>query len=166
MFEETFSFLSLEEEKIVKEALKKNESEICQIIKELKEIQDKHPNIQFVASIPIDNELVLEVSPQRLIDVFAMEEYEDQTTVIRLERLMQLEIVKQEEATQKDAEELTIVSGKEKVLENIQKLYLGYYNTNQDTREFAEEFFYAVGELLNGKSLRDLKLNHLKVDEL
>ena len=29
-----------------------------------------------------------------------------------------------------------------------------------------EEFFYAVGEILSGKPLKDLKLHHLKVEEL
>ena len=69
-------------------------------------------------------------------------------------------------AKMKEVIEDTIADGKEKVLENIRKLCQGYYNTDQDTEGFAEEFFYAVGELLNGKSLRDLKLNHLKVEEL
>jgi len=63
-------------------------------------------------------------------------------------------------------EEDTIPSKNGKVLENIRQLYLGYYNTDLNTEEFAEEFFYAVGELLEGKSLRELKLKHLKVEEL
>lgn len=51
-------------------------------------------------------------------------------------------------------------------LENIKTLYEGYFNTNQDTELFAEEFYYAIGELLQGKQLKRLELKHLNVEEL
>ncbi len=42
-------------------------------------------------------------------------------------------------------------------LESIKELYIGLYNIDHSTEEFATEFFYMVGELLNGKRLDDLK---------
>lgn len=50
--------------------------------------------------------------------------------------------------------------------EMIFRLYEGFFNTDQDTEEFAEEFFYAVGDILYGKQLKDLKLEHLKLEEI
>jgi hypothetical protein len=51
-------------------------------------------------------------------------------------------------------------------LETIKKLYTGYYNTGQDTEEFAVEFFYTVGEIMQGKELKNLDLKYLIVEEL
>jgi hypothetical protein len=48
----------------------------------------------------------------------------------------------------------------------IKKLYRGYYNTDQPASLFGEEFFYSVGEVLDGKQLSDLKLKYLIVAEL
>lgn len=48
----------------------------------------------------------------------------------------------------------------------IQKLYRGYYDTGQNTEEFAVEFFYTIGEILQGKELKDLDLKYLIVEEL
>lgn len=48
----------------------------------------------------------------------------------------------------------------------IKKLYEGYYNTNQYPEEFAVEFFYTIGEILQGKELKDLDLKYLLVEEL
>lgn len=49
--------------------------------------------------------------------------------------------------------------------QEIKKLYLDYYNTNQETSVFTDEFFYAVGELLNGKKREDLKLKYLQEEK-
>lgn len=42
-------------------------------------------------------------------------------------------------------------------LESIRRLYEGLYNTDCNTPDFATEFFFMVGELLNGKRLDELK---------
>ncbi|MDD5615025.1 MAG: hypothetical protein PHH85_02350 [Candidatus Methanoperedens sp.] len=47
----------------------------------------------------------------------------------------------------------------------IKKLYLDYYNTNQDVSVFTDEFYFAVGELLNGKKREDLKLKYLQEEK-
>ncbi len=54
----------------------------------------------------------------------------------------------------------------EQKLDWIQRLYEGYYNTDQDAEVFAKEFFYAVGEILSGKQLRELKLEFLILEEI
>jgi hypothetical protein len=41
-------------------------------------------------------------------------------------------------------------------LESIRRLYKGLYNTDCNTPDFATEFFYMVGDLLNGKRLEEL----------
>lgn len=51
-------------------------------------------------------------------------------------------------------------------LETIKKLYTGYYNTGQNTKEFAVEFFYTVGEVLQGKELKDLDLKYLNMEDM
>ncbi len=51
-------------------------------------------------------------------------------------------------------------------LDWIQRLYEGYFNTDQDTELFSKEFYYAVGEILSGKSLKDLKLQFLILEEI
>lgn len=54
----------------------------------------------------------------------------------------------------------------EQKLDAIQRLYEGYFNTDQDTGTFAGEFFSAVGEILSGKELKDLNLKFLILDEI
>lgn len=54
----------------------------------------------------------------------------------------------------------------EQKLDWIQRLYEGYYNTDQDAEVFAKEFFYVVGEILSGKQLKDLKLKFLILEEI
>ena len=54
----------------------------------------------------------------------------------------------------------------EQKLDWIQRLYAGYYNTNQDAEVFAKDFFYAIGEILSGKQLKDLKLKFLVLEEI
>ena len=51
-------------------------------------------------------------------------------------------------------------------LETIKKLYTGYYNTGQNTEEFAEEFFYTIGEVLQGKELKNLNLKYLNMKDM
>jgi hypothetical protein len=51
-------------------------------------------------------------------------------------------------------------------LDWIQRLYEGYYNTDQSSELFAEEFFFAVGEILEGKKLADLELRFLILKEI
>lgn len=51
-------------------------------------------------------------------------------------------------------------------LDWIYKLYEGYFNTDQDTELFTKEFYYAVGEILQGKDLKDLKLQFLILEEI
>ncbi len=51
-------------------------------------------------------------------------------------------------------------------LNGIRRLYEGYYNTNQDAEVFAKEFYYAVGEILSGKELQDLKLHFVLLEEI
>ncbi len=51
-------------------------------------------------------------------------------------------------------------------LDWIQRLYEGYYNTDQSPGLFAEEFFFAVGEILEGKKLEDLELKFLILKEI
>jgi len=53
-----------------------------------------------------------------------------------------------------------------KKLDAIQRLYEGYFNTDQDTELFSKEFYYAVGEILKGKNLKDLKLQFLILEEI
>ncbi len=48
----------------------------------------------------------------------------------------------------------------------IAAIYKGYYNTNQATVDFAEEFFFAVGNILKGTKKEDLNLKHLVMDEI
>lgn len=54
----------------------------------------------------------------------------------------------------------------ERKLDWIKRLYEGYYNTNQDVEVFSKEFFYAVGEILSGKQLKELKLESLILEEI
>ena len=42
-------------------------------------------------------------------------------------------------------------------LGSIRELYDAFYNTNLNTLDFAADFFYMIGELLNGKKLNELK---------
>lgn len=66
----------------------------------------------------------------------------------------------------KDKATTLIVGGLDK-LTAIERLYTGYYNTDQPPSIFAEEFFFAVGEILeNGKRLEDLELKHVVKEEL
>jgi hypothetical protein len=51
-------------------------------------------------------------------------------------------------------------------LDAIQRLYEGYFNTDQDTELFSKEFYYAVGDILSGKNLKDLKLQFLILEEI
>jgi hypothetical protein len=51
-------------------------------------------------------------------------------------------------------------------LDAIRKLHEGYFNTDQDTDLFSKEFYYAVGEILSGKNLKDLKLRFLILEEI
>ncbi len=51
-------------------------------------------------------------------------------------------------------------------LDAIQRLYTGYFNTDQDTDLFSKEFYHAVGEILQGKKLKDLKLQFLILGEI
>ncbi len=48
----------------------------------------------------------------------------------------------------------------------IAAIYEGYYNTDQATVDFAEEFFFAVGNILNGTKKEDLNLKHLLLEEI
>jgi hypothetical protein len=52
------------------------------------------------------------------------------------------------------------------ICKNIQRLYEGYFNTDQDTDLFAREFFYAVGEILGGKPLEQLDLRYILKEDL
>jgi len=51
-------------------------------------------------------------------------------------------------------------------LEQIQRLYEGYFNTDQDVGVFAAEFYQAVGDILSGKQLKDLKLQFIILEEI
>jgi hypothetical protein len=42
-------------------------------------------------------------------------------------------------------------------LGSIRELYDAFYNTDLNTLDFAADFFYMIGELLNGKKLNELK---------
>ncbi|WAM22411.1 MAG: hypothetical protein OI717_00350 (plasmid) [Candidatus Methanoperedens sp.] len=42
-------------------------------------------------------------------------------------------------------------------LESIKELYTAFFDTDLDTLDFAADFFYMIGELLNGKKLNELK---------
>ena len=53
-----------------------------------------------------------------------------------------------------------------KTLETIRKIYTGYYNTGQNTELFTEEFFYTIGEILQGKELKDLDLKYLNMKDM
>lgn len=55
-----------------------------------------------------------------------------------------------------DTEHLPI-SELNKALQSIRMLYEAFYNTDLDAAEFAIEFFYMIGELLNGKRLDELR---------
>ncbi len=52
------------------------------------------------------------------------------------------------------------------ICKSIARLYGGYFNTDQDTALFAKEFFYAVGEMLGGKTLEQLDLRYILKEEL
>lgn len=52
------------------------------------------------------------------------------------------------------------------ICKSIARLYEGYFNTDQDTDLFAREFFYAVGEILGGKSLQHLDLRYILKEDL
>lgn len=52
------------------------------------------------------------------------------------------------------------------LLKAIRLLYKGYFNTDQDIGEFSSEFYNAVGELLSGKKLHELKLEKLILNEI
>ncbi len=41
-------------------------------------------------------------------------------------------------------------------LEAIREIYVALFDTDLDTVDFAEEFFYMVGNILSGKSLKDI----------
>ena len=55
---------------------------------------------------------------------------------------------------------------KSKQIDTIQKIYTGYFNTNQAPDVFTEEFFYTVGEILSGKELKDLDLKYLNMKDI
>lgn len=42
-------------------------------------------------------------------------------------------------------------------LNTIRDFYRAYYNTDQDIEEFAPEFYYVVGQLLNANVVKDLE---------
>ena len=42
-------------------------------------------------------------------------------------------------------------------LESIKELYTAFFDTDLNTLDFAADFFYMIGELLNGKKLNELK---------
>ncbi len=48
----------------------------------------------------------------------------------------------------------------------IAAIYNGYYNTDQPTADFAEEFFFAIGNILKGTKKEDLNLKHLIIEEI
>lgn len=48
------------------------------------------------------------------------------------------------------------------MLRLIEEIRQGYYNTNQDTDLFAPEFFYIVGEIMNGNAPIELEFLLLK----
>lgn len=53
--------------------------------------------------------------------------------------------------------------------DNISNLYVAYMNCGRFSDEFGREFFHAVGEVLQGKSIKQLTLFHLDsktVDEI
>ncbi|CAG0960632.1 hypothetical protein METP2_00761 [Methanosarcinales archaeon] len=41
-------------------------------------------------------------------------------------------------------------------LESIKELYIAFFDTDLNTLDFAADFFYMIGELLNGKKLNEL----------
>jgi hypothetical protein len=41
-------------------------------------------------------------------------------------------------------------------LETIRKMYTSLFDTDLDTKDFAEDFFYIVGNILNGKTLEEI----------
>lgn len=45
--------------------------------------------------------------------------------------------------------------------DNISNLYVAYMNCGKHSDEFGREFFHAVGEVLQGTSVRSLTLYHL-----
>jgi hypothetical protein len=49
------------------------------------------------------------------------------------------------------------ISELSKTLESIRELYTALYNIDHRPEDFATEFFYMVGELLNGKKLSELR---------
>ena len=49
------------------------------------------------------------------------------------------------------------ISELSETLESIRELYTALYNTDLEPEEFATEFYYMVGALLNGKRLSDLR---------
>jgi hypothetical protein len=51
-------------------------------------------------------------------------------------------------------------------LDMIKMLNDGYFNTDQDVETFAVEFYYAVGELLSCKQLKELPLKFLILEEI
>jgi len=55
----------------------------------------------------------------------------------------------------------------ERQLDDIRRLYIGYYNTGQDVSQFASEFFFMVGVILKGnQELKDLDPEFLILDEI
>ncbi len=41
-------------------------------------------------------------------------------------------------------------------LETIRKMYTALFDTDLDTKDFAEDFFYIIGNILNGKTLEEI----------
>lgn len=53
-------------------------------------------------------------------------------------------------------------SKKKSIFGEIKSLYEDYFDTDQDASIFAEEFYFAVGELLKGKKRKDLNIKFLE----
>jgi hypothetical protein len=51
-------------------------------------------------------------------------------------------------------------------LAQITALHEGYFNTDQGVEVFAREFFFSVGEILEGKDLKDLRLKFLDLGDI
>lgn len=47
----------------------------------------------------------------------------------------------------------------------ISNLYIAYHNSGKSADEFGREFFVAVGEILNGTSMEQLELYHVRAVE-
>lgn len=50
--------------------------------------------------------------------------------------------------------------------DHISNLYVAYMNSGKYSDEFGREFFHAVGEILQGKPVRQLTLFHLSTETI